>query len=59
MRTKVVLYLEITTGLRLGEILALEWKDLNKERKTITVNKQVQRLRGELKVTTPKTKSSI
>jgi integrase len=52
-------YLEITTGLRLGEILALEWSDLNKERKTITVNKQVQRIRGELKVTTPKTKSSI
>lgn len=52
-------YLEITTGLRLGEILALEWSDLNKERKTITVNKQVQRINGELVTTIPKTKASI
>ena len=51
--------LEITTGLRLGEILALTWDDLDMKNKTISVNKQVQRIGSELKVTTPKTASSI
>lgn len=51
--------LEITTGLRLGEILALTWDDLDIKNKTISVNKQVQRIKSELKITTPKTTSSI
>ncbi len=51
--------LEITTGLRLGEILALTWDDLDIKNKTISVNKQVQRIKSELKITTPKTASSI
>ena len=51
--------LEITTGLRLGEILALTWDDLDIKNKTISVNKQVQRIGSELKITTPKTASSI
>ena len=51
--------LEITTGLRLGEILALTWDDLDMKNKTISVNKQVQRIKIELKATTPKTAASI
>ena len=51
--------LEITTGLRLGEILALTWDDLDMKNKTISVNKQVQRIKSELKITTPKTAASI
>lgn len=51
--------LEITTGLRLGEILALTWDDLDIKNKTISVNKQVQRIGSELKITTTKTASSI
>jgi integrase len=47
------------TGLRIGEILALTWDDLDVENKTIRVNKQVQRIDGELTVNTPKTASSI
>lgn len=52
-------YLELTTGMRLGEICALEWNDLSLEDKTITVNKAVQKIKGEVKINTPKTKSSI
>ena len=52
-------YLELTTGMRLGEICALEWNDLSLENKTITVNKAVQKIKGEVKINTPKTKSSI
>ena len=52
-------YLELTTGMRLGEICALEWNDLSLEDKTITVNKAVQKIKGEIKINTPKTKSSI
>ena len=36
-------YLELTTGMRLGEICALEWNDLSLENKTITINKAAQK----------------
>ncbi|MBQ8981600.1 MAG: site-specific integrase [Eubacterium sp.] len=52
-------YLELTTGMRLGEICALEWTDLDTVNKTISVNKSVRKLDGKLIITTPKTKSSI
>lgn len=52
-------FLELSTGLRLGEILALTWDDLDPYNKTISVNKQVQRVKGELKVMPPKTDNSI
>ena len=52
-------YLELTTGLRLGEILALEWDDLDINKRTITINKQVQRIDSVLQTETPKTKNSI
>lgn len=52
-------YLELTTGLRLGEICALTWDDLDIENKTINVNKSVMRVNNKIIVNTPKTKSSI
>lgn len=52
-------YLELTTGLRLGEILALEWGDLDINKRTLTINKQVQRINSVLQTETPKTKNSI
>ena len=42
-----------------AEILALTWDDLDMKNKTISVNKQVQRIKSELKATTPKTAASI
>ena len=52
-------YLELTTGLRRGELLALLWTDLDVENMTISVTKQVNRINGELKVSQPKTRNSI
>ena len=52
-------YLELTTGLRRGELLALLWKDLDIENRTISVTKQANRINGELVVSGPKTQNSI
>lgn len=53
-------FLELTSGLRKGELVALLWSDLDIERKTLSVSKQVVRAEGrELKVTRPKTATSI
>ena len=52
-------YLELTTGLRRGELLALLWTDLDVENMTISVSKQVNPINGELVVSQPKTPNSI
>ena len=52
-------YLELTSGLRRGELLALLWTDLDVENMTISVTKQVNRINGELKVSQPQTRNSI
>ncbi len=52
-------YLELTSGLRRGELLALLWTDLDVESMTISVTKQVNRINGQLKVSQPKTSNSI
>lgn len=52
-------YLELTTGLRRGELLAPLWTDLDIEAKTISVTKQVNRIKGKLTVSQPKTQNSI
>ncbi len=52
-------YLELTSGLRRGELLALLWSDLDVERQRISVSKSVLYMHGELKICTPKTRYSI
>ena len=52
-------FLELCTGLRRGELLALLWSDLNTEDLTISVTKQVAGRKGELVVSAPKTLNSI
>ena len=52
-------YLELTTGLRRGELLALQWSDLDIENRTLAVTKQVNRINGELVVSPPKTRNSV
>ena len=53
-----LLLLELSTGLRRGELLALRWDDLNFQTGELRVERQVQRVKGKLTVTQPKTKSS-
>lgn len=53
-----LLLLELSTGLRRGEILALKWDDLNFNTGALRVERQVHRVKGELVVSQPKTNSS-
>ena len=53
-----LLLLELSTGLRRGEICALQWDDLNFNTGALRVERQVHRVRGELVVSQPKTKAS-
>ena len=52
-----LLLLELATGLRRGEILALQWGDLNFRTGALRVERQVHRVKGELAVSPPKTKA--
>jgi Site-specific recombinase XerD len=52
-------YLELSSGLRRGELLALLWSDLDTEARTLSITKTVHRYNGELKVLPPKTENSI
>lgn len=47
----------ISSGLRLGEALALRWDDIQGDK--VTVNGTLQRLNGKFVVTTPKTASAV
>ena len=53
------MYLELTTGLRRGELLALRWEDLDVQNRTLSINKSVARQDGKLVISTPKTSNSI
>ena len=47
------------TGMRLGEVLALNWNDIDFSRNTITVSKSVYFNKGVSYISPPKTKASI
>ena len=51
--------LDLCTGLRRGELIALQWEDLNFETGMLTVNKQAYTVNGELQIIPPKTKASV
>ena len=52
-------FLELSSGLRRGELLAFLWDDLNVKDRILSVSKQVTRIDGELVITEPKTKNSV
>ena len=51
--------LDLATGLRRGELMALQWEDLNFKTGVLSISRQVYDVKGELQFTTPKTKASI
>ena len=58
---KLGVLLALYTGIRIGELCALQWEDIDVDK--ITINKTVQRIsngnKTELRILTPKTHSSI
>lgn len=52
-----LLLLELSTGLRRGEICALQWGDLNLRTGELRVERQVHRVKGKLVTSPPKTKA--
>ena len=51
--------LELTTGLRRGEILALTWSDLNFETGELHISKQATLVGGKITISEPKTKAAF
>lgn len=51
--------LEISTGLRRGELTALQWSDLNPKTGELRIDKQCVCVKGGIEITEPKTKSSV
>lgn len=63
--TSLGIILARMTGLRIGELCALQWKDINLDLKTITVSKTIQRIqtkngnsKTKLIITEPKSETS-
>lgn len=53
-------YLELVSGLRKGELVALRWDDLDITHKSISVSRQlVHNPNGEVALSGPKTKTSV
>lgn len=55
---RVFINLALFSGLRKGELLALEWSDIDFDKDTITVSKSVGYSKGEQFIKVPKTKHS-
>ena len=55
--------LSLFTGLRIGELCALKWKDVDLSNKTVSISKTIQRIRTDfgtkLVITEPKSNSSV
>ena len=54
-RFELLFWFAVTTGLREGELIGLKWSDLDWTGRRIGIQRQVQRLRGGLVLTEPKT----
>ena len=52
-------FLELTTGMRKSELVALKWTDVDWKEQTISVNKQAYVMDGKLTAVPPKTVNSV
>ena len=52
-------YLELVSGLRKGELVALLWNDLDSESRTISVSKQAAVRNSKIMISRPKTETSV
>jgi len=50
--------LALATGMRKGELLGLRWRDVNAERRVLSIRQTVGTLRGKIEVKPPKTATS-
>ena len=51
-------YVELAIGLRRGKLLGLKWEDIDLERGTIQVRRQIAQINGEVVEAPLKTKNS-
>lgn len=49
----------LTTGMRRGEVLGLQWDDINFETGEVNISRQVTTVNGKVTISTPKNKQSI
>lgn len=52
-----IIAIEVFTGLRRGEVLALKWEDINFEEKTLTIRRNLIHEDNGIQFTTPKTQA--
>ena len=64
-KTTLGIALSMSTGIRIGELCALQWRDIDLEKRILTVRKTIQRIqcptaaaRTKLTITEPKSESS-
>lgn len=55
---RVAFSLLFYTGMRIGELKALTYKDFNFEKSTVSINKNYHKIKNEVYITTPKTPKS-
>jgi len=53
-----VIYTAVSTGLRQGELLALRWRDIDFDSKTVSISRALYKRRGVCQFTEPKTAHS-
>ena len=53
-RFEAMIVLAVTTGMRLGELFALQWPDIDLDRKSVMVQRSLQELSGRLALVEPK-----
>ncbi|WP_432982173.1 site-specific integrase [Dactylosporangium sp. CA-233914] len=57
-RLHALYVLALYLGLRRGELLGLQWSDVDLDAQAVTVRRTLQRVGGELRAVTPKTRTS-